>query len=282
MNSSNKIDWVCIIALMPFRECDTVSNSGKITHRPINYVYLGFSLFLMVLLPFLTWKGINNLSDIADLELSVFAPLTAMWGLGLPIQYFGKKSSSQQQFGLIIPKAFSYSPHEAHECRSEHSECNNIVILFQLNLYQNNYIQNTIVFFPSSPQFVSNSTQEAILMKNKRGPKEKPRIEIGDNPLNDIVRGELDSVLHSLGYNLRAVDGAAIIKILKRQRKRFLRNDYEKRSLCAWLLNMYKDHFGSDVKIDSMLHSSPTRKRIRKIAELFNLTDADINDIISN
>ena len=132
-------DWVRIIALMPFRESETTSNR----HRTINYVYLGFSLCLMVLIPVLRWKGISCLNDVADLELSLFAPLPAMWGLGLPIQCFGKKDGHHKRGEIIIPDTHSSSPHSSRECQGEDGRRVNVnVFNFHINLLQNYFLFN--------------------------------------------------------------------------------------------------------------------------------------------
>lgn len=287
-------DWVRIIALMPFRESETTSNR----HRTINYVYLGFSLFLMVLIPALSWKGISCLNDVADLELSLFAPLPAMWGLGLPIQCFGKKDGHHKRGEIIIPDTHSSSPHSSRECQGEDGRRVNVNVFnfhinllqnyFLFNFRQNNYhmsvnldihVQNTTVVFPSSPNFVSSSTQDvAMPSKRKRGPKGKPRVEDGEDPLNDGIRTIVDNAFQHLGCNLGATDGAAIIKVLKTQRKRFLRRDYEQHSLCAWLVNTYGDHFKDGVRIDTMSHSDPTPRCLKKTAELFGVKYTDIID----
>lgn len=288
-------DWVRIIALMPFREIETTSKGGKLTIRTINYVYCGFSLFLMTLITIFRWKGISSLNDVADIELSLFAPLPAMWGLGLPIQLFGKKVAPHKRVELTLPNAHSSNPHSTQKCRDKYNSGNYVNLFIQINLHQIFYqfdlrqdiyhinvnqnisIQNTIVFFPSNPKFVTSSTQDATLMKKKRGPHFLPRVKIGENPLNNGVRAELDNVVQHLGYNLRSVDGAAIIHHLRDNRKKFLRQGYEKTSLCAWLLNAYKDHFESKVTAEKICSSSPCNKRQHIIDDLFDRYDADIN-----
>ena len=295
MKRNGKIDWMSIIALMPFIDHETTSNGGKLTIRTINYVYCGFSLFLMVLITILRWKGISSLNDVADIELSLFAPLPAMWGLGLPIQLLDRKAATHKRVGLTLPNIHTSNPHSTQECRDKYNRGNNVNLFIQINLQQNFYqfnlrqdiyhinvnqdifIQNTMVFFPPNPKFVTSSTQDATLMKKKRGPHFLPRVQIGEDPLYNGVQAELDNVVRHLGYNLRSVDGAAIIHHLRDNRKRFLRQGYEKTSLCAWLLNAYKDHFESKVTAKKICSSSPCNKRQQIIDELFNLYDADIN-----
>ena len=288
-------DWVRIIALMPFIDHETTSNGGKLTTRTINYVYCGFSLFLMALITILRWKGISSLNDVADIELSLFAPLPAMWGLGLPIQLFGKKVAPKNRVGLTLPNIPSSNPHSTQECRDKYNRGNNVNLFIQINLQQNFYqfnlrqdiyhinvnqdtfIQNTIVFFPPNPKFVTSSTQDMTPVKNKRGPKFLPRVQEGEEPIKDDIRVDFYNTIHLLGYNLRAVDGAAIIHLLKRRREKFLRKNYEKKSLCAWLLGTFNDHFDSKVTIKTIFSSSPSRRRQKKINELFDPDYADIN-----
>lgn len=294
MKSIGKIDWMRIIALMPFIDDETTLNGGKITIRPINYVYCGISLFLMALITILRWKGVSSLNDVADIELSLFAPLPAMWGLGLPIQLLDRKVALHKRVELTFPNAHSSNPYSTQECR-DYNRGNNVNVFIQINLHQSFYqfdlrqdiyhinvnqnisIQNTIVFFPPNPKFVTSSTQDATFMKKKRGPHFLPRVKIAENPLNNGVRTELDKVVQHLGNNLRSVDGAAIIHHLRDNRKKFLRQGYEKTSLCVWLLNAYKDHFESKVTAKKICSSSPSQRLQHKIDELFNLYDADIN-----
>ena len=290
-----KIDWVRIIALMPFVDSEMNPSCRRPTGRPINYAYLGVSLFLMILLPILTWDGIHSLNDVADLEMSAFAPLTAMWGLGLPIQCLGRRSLTSQRAGIIIPNAYSSHTHSAQERGGEQDRGYNVNVFFQFNLQQNFYqvnshqeiysisvnqdihIQNTIVFFPSASKFVSSATQDITPMRMKRGPKFLPRVANGEDPLNDGIRAKVDIAFQHLGYNLKNVDGAAIINLFKKHSKEFLRKNYEKKSLCTWLLRTYGVHFSKNVTAEIISHSSPSIKRQRQIDELFGYDYYDIN-----